>query len=170
VPGIYFAGSVTQGHAGLRKYGFPSRSASVAGFRYNSVVQARHIARTHFGIQLPRPSIAPERVIPYLLAQATRGAEVWSQQSHLARVVSLDRGDGIRDEGVVPLAPFVDAAGPDAVAVAVETDPQQDIHPAVYVRRNGKVQEHLLAGSPRRDFESPEHQAQLSDLLKGLLP
>ena len=37
------------------------------------------------------------------------------------------------------LADFVDSDGPDGVAITVETDDTGDIHPAVYVRRHGRV-------------------------------
>ena len=36
VPGIYFAGTITQGAAGLRKFGQPSNSGAVQGHRYNA--------------------------------------------------------------------------------------------------------------------------------------
>ena len=45
----------------------------------------------------------------------------------------------LRDEGIVSLADYVDEAGPDGVAITVETDDRGSIHPAVYVRRRGRV-------------------------------
>ncbi|HVF76063.1 MAG TPA: NAD(P)-binding domain-containing protein [Acidimicrobiales bacterium] len=167
VPGVYFAGSVTQGQAGLRKYGIPSRSASIGGFRFNCAVQARHIARTHFGVdpEPPRP-MAADDVVPYLLAQVTDGPELWHQPSHLARVVSLDDDKGPHDEGVLPLAAFVDSPGSDGVAVAVETDSEGDIHPAVYVARGGEVTEHLLPSHPMHRFDGAEYHQELAVLLK----
>jgi thioredoxin reductase len=168
VPGIFFAGATAQGQAGLRKYGYPSRSASVAGFRYCAVVQAEHIAR-RFGHELARPALAEEDVVPFLLELATSDPGIWSQQSHLARVVSFDDGAGIRDEGLLPLAPFVDAAGPDAVAITVETDPERRIRPAVYLRRNARATEHLLDEHPTHDFRGPDHRAALTSLLRGLV-
>lgn len=168
-PGIYFAGSVTQGAIGLKKYGMPSNSAAVHGFRYNARVLATHIARTHFGVEPERPAVPAEEVVPYLLAEATRAPELWNQQSYLARVLSFDRDRGAADEGIGPLAHFVDAAGPDALALTMETDSGGDIHPAAYVRRGGRVDEHVLASSPLLDFETAEHRAQLAGLLKGFL-
>ena len=81
----------------------------------------------------------------------------------------LDPGEGIVDQGILPLAHFVDEAGPDAIAATVETDNTGDIHPCVYVRRGGKVQEHLLDGAALHDFTGPEHRAQLEGLMKGSL-
>src|SRR5436190_12913941 len=50
VPGVYFAGSVTQGSLGMKKYGIPSNSSAVHGFRYNARVLAGWLARMHFGV------------------------------------------------------------------------------------------------------------------------
>jgi hypothetical protein len=169
VPGVYFAGSITQGAIGLKKYGIPSNSAAVHGFRYNARVLAGHIAEARFGIAQERPVVAPEDVVRYLLAEATRAPELWNQQSYLARVLVWDTARGILDGGIVPLAYFVDASGADAVAMAVETDASGDIHPAVYVRRGGRVDEHTLPSSPMLDFETAEHVAGLTSLLKGMI-
>ncbi len=54
-PGIFFAGTITQGAAGLKKHGIPSNSGAVQGYRYNARVLARHLAD-------PR---APEYCGPY---------------------------------------------------------------------------------------------------------
>jgi len=168
LPGVYFAGSITQGSIGLKKYGIPSNSAAVHGFRYNAVVLARHIAETRFGVSIDRPPVAPDDIVAYLLAEATRAPELWNQQSYLARVLSLS-GGGATDEGILPLANFVDSAGPDGVAVAVETDAEGDIHPAVYIRRGGHVEEHTLPSSPLLDFTSAEHTAMMTSLQKSFM-
>jgi thioredoxin reductase len=169
VPGLFFAGSITQGSIGLKKYGRAGGSAAVHGFRYNARVLARHLARTRFGVEPEARTLAADDIVPTLLAELTRGPELWHQQSYLARVVSFDPTRGIVDEGIQPLAHFVDSGGPDAVAVAVETDERNDIHPAVYCRRGGSVDEHLLDGSLLHDFETPEHRRQLAGLLEGFL-
>jgi len=169
VPGIFFAGSITQGSIGLKKYGIPSNSAAVHGFRYNARVLARHIASTRFGAELPRPRIEPERVVDYLLDEATHAGELWNQQAYLARVLTLDPAEGLVDDGIQPLAFFVDTAGPDAVAMTVETTDTGEIHPAVYVRRQGKVDDHPLSPNPLLDFTTQEHHAHLAGLLKGLI-
>src|SRR5206468_4220746 len=152
---IYFAGSVTQGSIGLKKYGIPSNSAAVHGFRYNAGVLARHLARTHFGIRPQTAILRREDVVARLLSEASHAPEVWNQQSYLARVVGF--GSEITDEGILPLAHFVDVSGPDAVAITVETDGEGDIHPAVYLRRGGKIEEHLLPSDPLLNFETSEH-------------
>jgi thioredoxin reductase len=169
VPGIYFAGSITQGSIGLKKYGIPSNSAAVHGFRYNARVLAGHVASKHFGVEPPRRPVPSADAVDYLLEEATTAPELWNQRSYLARVLSFDPARGVTDDGIRPLAHFVDAPGPDAVALAVETDDTGDIHPAVYIRREGQVGEHALPGDPLLDFRGREHRAQLASLLSDLL-
>ena len=168
VPGIFFAGAATQGQAGLRKYGFPTGSASVGGFRYNARVQAEELAR-RLGAAPARPRLDEDEVVPYLLDQATFEGALWRQQAHLARVISLDPAQGIVDEGILPLAPFLDSSGPPAVAVSVETDPEGTMQPAVYVRRNGRVTENLLPPAHLHDFRTPELRSALASVLDGLV-
>ena len=168
VPGIYFAGTISQAMAGLKKHGVPSNSGAVQGARYNAWVLAEHIARTHYGWEGQRLAVAARDVVRYLLSEATHGPELWHQRSYLARVVSFDESNGIRDDGIWPLAHFVDAAGGDAVAVTLEHTAEGEIRPAVYVRRDGKVEEHVMPSDPLLDFESAEHRKQLSGLLSGL--
>jgi thioredoxin reductase len=167
VPGIYFAGTITQGSIGLKKYGNPSSSAAVHGFRYNARVLARHIAETRFGAKIQRPQLQPDDVVGHLLAHATRGPDLWNQQSYLARVLDHHDDGTFTDAGTLPLAHFVDAYPRDGVAIAVETDGTGDIHPAVYLRRGADVSEHLLPSAHAHAFETKEHRAQLSDLLGG---
>jgi len=170
VPGIYFAGNVTQGSIGMKKYGIPSNSAAVHGFRYNARVLAEHIAFKHFGIERERPDVKAGEVVDYLLHEATTAPELWNQQSYLARVIDVDPAVGPVDGGILPLEAFVDDRGaPDAVAVAIETDGEGDIHPAVYVRRGGRVDEHLLPSDPQHDFTGGDHRARLVDVIGDLL-
>ncbi len=169
LPGIYFAGAVTQGAVGLKKYGIPSNSAAVHGFRYNARILARHLATTRFGVKLEPERVAEDDVVPYLLSEVTNAPELWNQQSYLARALRFDEDAGILDDGIVPLQDFVDRVGPDAVAAAVETDEAGDIHPCLYVRRGGKVEEHVLTGDPMLDFTTAEHRKQVEGSLKGLL-
>ena len=60
----------------------------------------------------------------------------------------------------------MDEAGPDAVAVAVETDATGDIHPAVYLRTGGSVEEHLLPGDPLLRFDGEEQRTKLESIMK----
>ena len=169
IPGIFFAGTITQGAAGLKKHGIPSNSGAVQGYRYNARVLARHLAETHFGVRTPRPQLKPAEVVPYLLNELSRGPELWHQRSYLTRVIQLDRDRGITDEGILPLAHFIDTGGPDAVAVALESNGQGDPYPAVYLRKAGVVSEHLLAPHPLLDFSGTDYERQLGEILDPVL-
>ncbi len=169
VPGIYFAGNVTQASPGLRKHGATSSSGSVNGFRYNARVLARHIAERHFGLRPERRPLDGDEVVPYLLRELAHAPELWTQKGYLARVVALDGADGIRDEGIVPLADFVDRESGDACAVAVEYDADGTIIPVVYITRGGRLVEHALPPHPLHNFDTDEHRRQLASCLAPVL-
>src|SRR5207245_5333091 len=156
VPGIFFAGTVTQGAIGLKKHGIPSNSGGVGGFRHNARVLARYLAEKHFAIAVPRPTIRLEEVVPYLLSEVARAPELWNQRSYLARVVSFDRREGIRDEGIAPLAHCVGTGGPDAAAIVLETDQTGGHHPAVYTRRGGRVTTAGLPSNALHNVRTPD--------------
>ena len=168
-PGIYFAGNVMQASPGLRKHGATSSSGSVNGFRYNARVLARHIAKKHFGLARERRPLEREQVVPMLLGELARAPELWTQKGYLARVVDVDGAERIRDEGIVPLADFVDRDGGDACAVAVEYDADGTIIPVVYVRRRGHMAEHALPPHPLHTFDTDEHRRQLAEYVAPLL-
>ncbi len=169
VPRIYFAGTITQGAPGLRKHGSAGNSAAVGGFRHNARVLAGHLAHERFGIRVPAQPLPRDEVVPYLLSEATRAPELWNQQAYLARVVCFDPGRGVVDDGIQPLAAFVDSPGPDAVAVSVEVDANGVMHPGVYLRRDGHVGEHALPGDALLNFERDRHRAELENLLKDFV-
>jgi thioredoxin reductase len=169
VPGIYFAGTISQGATELKKYGIPSNSAAVHGFRYNSMILANHIAEKHFGMSVDRPVLKADEVVDHVLTQASENPALWNQRSFLVSTVAFDPDRGILDAGLQPLAHFVDAGGSDSVAVTIETDATGDIHPAVYVRRDGRVDEFLLPSNEQHDHRTPEHRKMLADRLESLL-
>jgi thioredoxin reductase len=166
VPGIYFAGNATQGATELQRNGALSSSAAVQGFRYNGQVLARYIAQKHFRVEVRRPRISNDEVVEHLLTEAARSGALWNQKGYLASLVTFDDDGGATDEGIVPLSHYVDSSGPDAVAVAIESDP--DIHPTVFVRRRGRVDEHALDGHRLNEYRTPDHRIQLGSVLGGL--
>ncbi|MFY9615455.1 MAG: NAD(P)-binding domain-containing protein [Candidatus Dormiibacterota bacterium] len=174
VPGIYFAGTLSQGAAGLNKHGVPSNSGAVHGHRYNARVLAQHIAGAHFGVAAPREPLEAGAVVGRLLdelsGQPGYGAEIFHQRSYLARVISIDAGEGVYDEGIQPLTHFLDAGGPDAVAATLETNSGGDIYPAIYVRRRGAaIDEKILDQDVLLDFRGEKQQERLTELLAPLL-
>jgi thioredoxin reductase len=153
--GIYFAGNATQGAAGLRKHGVGASSPAVQGFRYNARVMARRLAESHLGLAVRREQVEGD-LVPHLLEELTIAPELWAQKSYLARAVTFEG-----ESDIVPLAHFLDASGPDAVAVAVEMDATGEAYPAVYVRRGGEISERLLPPDLLNDFRGPEHEREL---------
>jgi thioredoxin reductase len=163
VPGIYFAGNVTQASPGLRKHGVASNSSSVNGFRYNARVLARHLAEKYVGLE--RERLVVEQPVDYLLAELTRAPELWVQKGYLARVLSMD-GNTARDEGILPLEDWVDRGG-DGVAAAVEMDDKGTIYPAVYRRRGGDFAEHSFPTDVLHQYEREEYRRELAAILRA---
>jgi len=169
VPGIFFAGTITQGAAGLKKHGIPSNSGAVQGYRYNARVLARHLAETKFGVAAARERLDGAALVPYLLDQVSNGPELWHQRAYLARVINLDRDTGITNEGIVPLQYFLDSRGGDAVAATLESNGHGNPYPVVYVRKDGSATEHTLAPDPLLDFTSRDYQDELRKVLEPVL-
>jgi thioredoxin reductase len=169
VPGIFFAGTITQGAAGLKKHGIPSNSGAVQGHRYNARVLARHLAETKFGIPGTRERLDAAALLPYLLEQVSHGPELWHQRAYLARVITFDRDTGISNEGIVPLQSFLDSAGGDAVAATLESNGQGNPYPVFYVRKDGSVVEHALAPHPMLDFTGRDYLDELRARLEPVL-
>jgi thioredoxin reductase len=170
VPGIYFAGTITQAAPGLRKHGIPANSGAVHGHRYNGLILARHIAETRFGVVTPRPAVPEADVLGYLLREATCAPELWHQKAYLARVVSVSPEDGIRDEGIVPLVHALDSLDGDLIAMTVEADGTGAIYPVVYARHEGRIEEHALPGHPLLDFATADHRTATAAAIASVLP
>ena len=169
VPGIFFAGTITQGAAGLKKHGIPSNSGAVQGYRYNARVLAQHLAETKFGVPATRERLDVAAAVPYLLEQLSRGPELWHQRAYLARVINFDRDAGITNEGIVPLQYFLDVGSSDAIAATLESNGQGNPYPVVYVRKDRSVAEHSMPPHPLLDFTGPEYQGELRALLEPVL-
>ena len=167
-PGIFFAGNVTQAASGLRKHGVASLSSMVCGFRYNARILAGHIAESVFGVERERPRLAPEDVVPFVLAELDEAPELAMQKGYLARVLRADPSGGFRDEGILPLETFVDGDF-DGLAATLEFDADERIHPVVYVRAGGALNELVLPPHPLRRYSGPEYAEALEGGLAALL-
>jgi len=170
VPGIYFAGTISQGAKGLQKHGLPANSGAVQGARYNARVLARHIARTRFGVDPPAPPIDPAALVDRLVEEATGSPELWHQKAYLAWVASVGEDGGWRDEGVQPLAQVLDAPGPDALILTIEADSDGTIYPVVYLRTAGGTEERAIEPDPFLDFGGPEQRRQLAEAAAAVSP
>ena len=168
-PGIFFAGTISQGAAGLKKHGIPSNSGAVQGYRYNARVLARHLAETKFDVPAARERVDAATLVPYLLDQISNGPELWHQRAYLARVINVDRDTGITNDGIVPLQHFLDSDGVDAVAATLESNGEGNPYPVVYVRKDGSVAEHALAPHPLLDFSGRDYRDELRDVLEPVL-
>ena len=168
VPGIFFAGTITQGSGGLKKHGVPSNSGAVHGARYNADVLARHLAKTRAGIDPPKPSIAPADLAARSQEELTKGPELYHQKAYLAWVASADPAGGYRDDGIQPLAHVLDAGGPDALITTIESDGTGAIYPVLYVRRNGAIDERPLEPDAFNDFSGAGHRRAIEDAVAAL--
>jgi thioredoxin reductase len=171
VPGIYFAGTIGQGSAGLKKHGMPANSGAVHGARYNARVLAGHVARS-LGGGAPvsaAPQLPPASLVDVVVGELTTTPELWHQRAYLAKVISLDATAGARDAGIVPLAAFVDAAGDDgagdALAITLEADGSGAIYPVLYLRRGGRVEERAIDPDALLRFDTPAARAQIAGIL-----
>lgn len=168
VPGIFFAGNVTQAAGGLRRHGVASLSSMVCGFRYNARILAGYIAESLFGVERERPRLRRDAVVPYLLAELDEAPELAMQKGYLARVLRVDRSGDIRDEGILPLESFVDGLF-DGAAATLEFDADERIHPVVYVRAQGEFRELVLPTHPLRRYGGAEYAEAVESGLAPLL-
>ena len=144
LPGVYFAGTITQGAPNLGKYGIPPNSGAVHGHRYNAVILARRIAETEFGLAQPSSLVSSDAIASMLLEQADQSPALWHQRGYLARQIEPSPDGGFLDRGVSPLTAFVDSEGDDGAALTIEADGSGQFYPVLYVRKNGAVTEHQL--------------------------
>jgi hypothetical protein len=96
----------------------------VNGFRYNARVLAEHLARRLTGWKPPHERV--DDIVAFLLHELSTAPDLWVQKGYLCRAVS--RSDGVwRDEGVMPLAIYLDAVEDDGAAASV--DPPHPLPP-----------------------------------------
>jgi hypothetical protein len=156
VPGIYFAGTISQGAAGLRKHGLPSNSGAVQGARYNARVLARHLAGQHFrgeafATATPRATLGSAELVPFIQEQLTHGPEIWHQRAYLAHVLEASADGGYVDAGIRPLVELLDR-GPDGIAITLESDASGGLYPVLYRVRGGSVEERALEPHPLQSY------------------
>jgi thioredoxin reductase len=162
LPGIYFAGNASQGAKGVGKRGAGASSSSVNGFRYNARVLAEHLVEKLDGRVAPRKPVSD--LVSFLLRELSSAPELLVQKGYLCRVVTAE-ADGYLDEGIVPLAHFLDSGGVDAVGASVEVDEQGQIIPVVYVRRDGETAEHQFEPHPLHEYQGEPYRRELASLL-----
>jgi len=149
----------------LAKRGAGASSTAVNGFRYNARVLAEHIAAT-LGARAPERAPIGD-VVSFLLRELSTAPELWVQKGYLCRVVGKGR-DGLVDEGLLPLAHFLDSHDGDAAAASVELDERGAIVPTIYVRHAGEISEHFLDAHPLHDYAGEMYSRQLEHVLGPL--
>ncbi len=167
VPGLFFAGNITQAARGLQKHGVASLSSMVCGFRYNARILADHLAETMFGRPATRPKLEPDQLVPYVVAELNEAPELAMQKGYLARVLRADP-EGVIDDGILPLEVFVDGAF-DGAAVTLEFDAEERIHPVLYVRHGGALREIAMPPHPLRRYEGAEYRDVVEEALAPLV-
>jgi thioredoxin reductase len=174
VPGLFFAGTISQGAAGLKKHGQPANSGAVHGARYNARILARHIVRTRSLGSLADPApvaIREDRLVDFLATELGSSPELWHQRAYLARIVTLDPSRGAYDSGFVPLAAFVDNAADDgagdAIALTLEADGTGALYPVVYLRRKGRLEEHAIEADILLRFDTKDVRRRLSEIVES---
>jgi len=85
----------------------------------------------------------------------------------LCRVVGKS-GAGLVDEGVLPLAHFLDSRDGDAAAASVEVDEQGAIVPTIYIRSGGEVSEYLLEPHPLHEYVGETYSRAIAQALRPL--
>jgi thioredoxin reductase len=181
VPGIFFAGTIGQGSAGLKKHGLPANSGAVHGARYNARVLAGHVARQLAGAGSgDRPGAASVagaasgvlpagNLVDTVLGELATTPELWHQRAYLAKILTLDPAVGARDAGIVPLAAFVDGAGDDgqgdALAVTLEADGSGAIYPVLYLRRTGRIEERAVEADALLRYDTAAARTQIAEIL-----
>ena len=170
VPGIFFAGTITQGSKGLKKHGVPSNSGAVQGHRYNARILAHHISERYFDGASERRSVAVGELRDYLLAEATFAPELWHQRAFLCRAISVDPEAGLVDEGIIPLTHFLDRDSGDGVAMTIESDGEGGNYPVMYVRRGSSQEEYPLDPHPLHDYQGLAHRNQAGTILELIAP
>jgi len=167
-PGIFFAGTIGQGAAGLKKHGQPSNSGAVHGARYNARVLAGHLARTRLGRTSQPAAIPPDGLVDRLVREVTINPALWHQKAYLAWVAETDPDGEFRDGGIQPLAHALDSGGGDALVLTLESDGQGSTYPVVYLRTVRGVTEIVLDGDVFLDFGGASHRRALEDAVRRL--
>ncbi|KWV30879.1 NAD(P)-binding domain-containing protein [Micromonospora rifamycinica] len=195
VPGLYFAGTLTQQRDFKR-----STNGFIHGFRYGVRALHRILAARHHGTPWPSTTLdaTPEAITEAIIARINRTSALWQQFGVLGDVVVVSGGTA-RYHEEVPVAYLHDGGlGPEpfALVTTLEYGPDHDqvdpfditvpriaendaahahdasyLHPVVRVHRGGRVvATHHLAENLENDWNIPGvHQQPLALFLKGVL-
>ncbi len=170
LPGVYFAGTIGQAAKGLVKHGVPANSGAVHGGRYNAMILAQRIAETRFDVPRSRPAVATGDLVSTIASELAEAPELWHQRAYLARVFTVDPEAGLVDDGVQPLTHYLDAGGPDAVAVTLEADGTGAIYPVLYTRLRGEIRERAMQADPLLRYDGPDARREILAIVREAVP
>jgi len=170
VPGLFFAGTIGQGAKGLQRHGQPSNSGGVHGARYNARLLASRLATTRFGLVPERRPVAAADLVDVVTGELAEAPELWHQRGYLARVFTVDADAGLVDDWVQPLSHFLDAGGPDALALTLEADGTGAIYPVLYTRIRGTVAERMLDPDPLLRYDGPDARRVVEEVVRTVVP
>ncbi|MEU4682885.1 NAD(P)-binding domain-containing protein [Streptomyces xinghaiensis] len=195
VPGLYFAGTLTQQRDFKR-----STNGFVHGFRYGTRALHRILGARYHGAPWPGEPLAaaPEAIADAITARVNRSSALWQQFGVLGDVVSVD-GDRARYEEEVPLDYVTDGllgGAPHRFTVDLEYGPDHEqadpfdatvprvaendadhamdstyLHPVVRHYRDGVLAgTHHLAENLENDWDIPVvHRQPLTAFVKDCL-
>ncbi len=169
LPGVYFAGTITQGARGLRRHGVPSNSGAVHGARYNARLLAGHIANTRFGVTPERPVHARDAAVDRIALGLSRSPELFHQRGYLARVFIPDGSGGLVEAGTQPLAYALDAPTSVSLSVTLEADGSGAIYPVLYARRGATTVERLLDPDVTLRYDGPDARRVIGEIVDSIL-
>jgi thioredoxin reductase len=170
LPGVHFAGTLSQGARGLRKHGIPGNSGAVHGARYNAIALAHRLAETRFGIEAERPLVGPERIVELIVRELVEAPELFHQRGYLARVVTVDPSGGWRDEGIQPLAHALDEGEADGLIVTLESDGSGAVFPVVYARVGDRNEEVALEPDRLLRYDTAETRRAVASVAERVGP
>ena len=143
----------------------PPRSAAFATTR----ASRRSRSAAGSGIQPERPRSRRTRSSPTCSSRRrTRGRSGVSRPTWRG-VLSFDAREGIRDEGILPVTPFVDSAGPPAARSSSRPTRRTTSSSASTCGATGGSPSTRCRPAFLHDFRTPEHRAELESLLDGLV-
>jgi hypothetical protein len=134
------------------------------------MVVGERIAETRFGKRRSRPAVAAADLVSTIAGELGEAPELWHQRAYLARVFTMDPAAGLVDDGVQPLTHYLDAEGPNSVAVTLEADGTGAIFPVLYTRIGGEIRERPMVADPLLRYDGPDARREILAIVREPFP
>ena len=151
------------------RHGMPSNSGAVHGARYNARLLAARIAETRFGREPARVTVPHAAVVDHILTELAEAPELSHQRGYLARILRPDADGAIVDDGIQPLAHWLDVDQRDGIAVTLEADGTGAIYPVLFGRRGGALSERSLDPDPLLRYDGADARKAVADHVATVL-